>query len=129
METAVTHRSVYLVEDSQPIRALIAEMLGHLPDVRVAGEADDAGQAIAGIRDTRPDVVVLDLHLKAGNGLDVLRTIHAEDPAVVFIVLTNHPSPQHRKLCLEAGARHFLDKSNEFARVNEIVASLGARAS
>jgi DNA-binding NarL/FixJ family response regulator len=126
MQAAVATRSVYLVEDSAPIRALVAEMLSRLPQVRVAGEAADVDGAIAGIRATRPDAVVLDLHLKGGNGIDVLRAIHAEAPQIVFIVLTNHPTPQHRRLCLEAGARHFLDKSNEFTRVNEIVAALPA---
>jgi DNA-binding NarL/FixJ family response regulator len=123
MQTAAT-RSVYLVEDSAPIRALVAEMLAQLPDVRVAGEAADVDQAIAGIRATRPDAVVLDLHLRGGTGIDVLRAVHAEAPEIVFIVLTNHPTPQHRRLCLALGARHFLDKSNEFTRVNEIVAGL-----
>jgi DNA-binding NarL/FixJ family response regulator len=128
METAVRTRSVYLVEDSAPIRALVAEMLGRLPDVQVAGEAAAVADAIAGIRATRPDAVVLDLHLKGGNGMEVLRAIHAEAPQIVFIVLTNHPTPQHRRLCLEAGARHFLDKSNEFTRVNEIVDALPGAA-
>jgi DNA-binding NarL/FixJ family response regulator len=124
MQTAVGTRNVYLVEDSAPIRALVAEMLERVPDVRVAGEAAAVDEAIAGIRATRPDVVVLDLHLKGGNGIDVLRAIHAEAPQIVFIVLTNHPTPQHRRLCMQAGARHFLDKSNEFTRVNEIVGAL-----
>jgi DNA-binding NarL/FixJ family response regulator len=115
---------VYLVEDSAPIRAIDAEMLTRLPDVHVAGEAAGVDEAIAGIRATQPDAVVLDLHLKGGNGIDVLRAIHAEAPQIVFIVLTNHPTPQHRRLCLDAGARHFLDKSNEFTRVNEIVGAL-----
>jgi DNA-binding NarL/FixJ family response regulator len=123
MQTAAT-RSVYLVEDSAPIRALVAEMLAQLPDVRVAGEAAEVDQAIAGIRATQPDAVVLDLHLRGGTGIDVLRALHAEAPQIVFIVLTNHPTPQHRRLCLALGARHFLDKSNEFTRVNEIVAGL-----
>jgi DNA-binding NarL/FixJ family response regulator len=128
METAVRTRSVYLVEDSAPIRALVAEMLCRLRDVRVAGEAAGVTDAIAGIRATQPDAVVLDLHLKGGNGMDVLRAIHAEAPQIVFIVLTNHPTPQHRRLCLDAGARHFLDKSNEFTRVNEIVDALPGTA-
>jgi DNA-binding NarL/FixJ family response regulator len=123
MQTAAT-RSVYLVEDSAPIRALVAEMLAQLPDVRVAGEAAEVDQAIAGIRATQPDAVVLDLHLRGGTGIDVLRALHAEAPQIVFIVLTNHPTPQHRRLCQALGARHFLDKSNEFTRVNEIVAGL-----
>lgn len=126
MQAAVATRSVYLVEDSASIRALVAEMLAQLPDVRVAGEAEDASHAIAGIRATRPDAVVLDLHLKDGSGIDVLRAIHAEAPQIVFIVLTNHPTPQHRRVCMALGARHFLDKSNEFTRVNEIIAGLSA---
>jgi len=120
-------RTVYLVEDSAPVRALIAEMLGHVGNVVVAGEAETAEQAIAGIRATHPNAVVLDLHLKNGNGMDVLRAIHSEAPEIVFIVLTNHPTPQHRRSCLDAGARYFLDKSNEFARVNEIVGALQAQ--
>ena len=127
MDSTVATRTVYLVEDSLPVRALIAEMLGHVPGVRVTGEAASAEEAVEGIRAAHPDVVVLDLHLRSGHGIDVLRTIHAEAPDVVFIVLTNHPSPQHRRICLDAGAEHFLDKSNEFARVNEIVAAVAAR--
>lgn len=120
----MTHCNVYLVEDSEPVRALIAEMLGHVPGAVVSGQAGTVDDAIAGIRDTQPNAVVLDLHLKGGNGIDVLRAIHAESPQIVFIVLTNHPTPQHRRTCLAAGARYFLDKSNEFARVNQIVGAL-----
>jgi DNA-binding NarL/FixJ family response regulator len=126
MPTAVATRKVFLVDDSQPIRTRLAEMLERLDAVRVVGEADSPDEAIAGILASEPDVVLLDLHLRGGSGLTVLRTVHARAPQVVFVVLTNHPTQQHRKLCLDAGARHFLDKSNEFSRVNEIVAGVDA---
>jgi CRP/FNR family transcriptional regulator len=52
--------------------------------------------------------------------------VHPEAPGVVFIVLTNHPTAQYRRVCLESGASHFLDKTTEFGRVREIIAELGA---
>jgi DNA-binding NarL/FixJ family response regulator len=115
---------IYLVEDSLAIRARLSEMIGHLPSVRVVGEAATPRAAIDGIAASHPDVVVLDLHLREGSGLDVLRAAHQDRPGIVFVVLTNHPTDEYRKLCVACGAQHFLDKSNEFTRINEIIAAL-----
>jgi DNA-binding NarL/FixJ family response regulator len=52
----------------------------------------------------------------------VLRAVHPQSPEVAFIVLTNHATPQHRRACLAAGARYFLDKSAEFGNVRSAIA-------
>jgi DNA-binding NarL/FixJ family response regulator len=116
---------VYLVEDSQPIRERLCEVLSLVPEVRVVGEAETAAEAIAGIRDTAPDVAIVDLHLREGSALDVLRTLATDARRPTFVVLTNLPTEQHRKACLAAGASHFLDKSRDFLRINEIVSARG----
>jgi len=51
--------------------------------------------------------------------------VHPQAPEVDFVVLTNHPSPQYRRVCMESGASHFLDKTTEFAEVEKIIAGLG----
>ena len=113
--------AVYLVEDSTAIRSRMAEMVEQC-HARVVGEAETADDAIAGIRSAAPDIVLLDLHLRRGGGLDVLRALGRNRPGPVFIVVTNDPTDGYRKACMAAGATEFLDKSHEFMRIPQIIA-------
>ena len=115
---------VYLVDDSAAIRARLAELLDRLNGVRVVGEAADVPAAVADILATRPDAVVLDLHLQGESGIDVMSALHERLPDVVFIVLTNHPEPHYAQACRAAGAAHFFDKSSEFGKVADVVTRL-----
>jgi CRP/FNR family transcriptional regulator len=120
------HTRVFIVEDSAPIRERLREMLRAAEGVSVVGEADSIQAAVQGILRTRPEAVLLDIRLIDGSGIDVLREVHPLAPEVAFVVLTNNASPQYRRICMEAGASHFLDKTTEFAQVGQIVAGLGA---
>jgi len=126
METTHTHRPVrvFLAEDSEMLRSRIAGLLGGMNGVAVAGESATAGGATTGILESLPDAVILDLQLSGGSGLDVLSAVRARAPQIDFIVLTNHSGPQYRRLCLARGARHFLDKSHDFARLGPILAGM-----
>jgi DNA-binding NarL/FixJ family response regulator len=125
METTQNTR-VYIVEDSAPIRARLAEMLSLMERVSVVGESGNAREAVAGILRVRPDSVLLDLNLMGRTGIDVMRSVHPKAPEIVFVVLTNHAEPQYRRAATEAGAAYFLDKSNEFDRVREVIAEIAA---
>jgi len=118
--------NVFIVEDSASVRERLAAMLGGIEGVTVVGQAETPADALEGILRTRPDSVVLDIHLIGGSGLDVLRRAHPQTPGTVFIVLTNHPNAQYRRVCMEAGAAYFFDKSSEIAKVREVIAGLGA---
>jgi len=113
---------VFLVEDSAPILERLTEMLGEIEGVQIIGSADTAQAACAAILRERPDTVVLDLRLASGSGIDVLRGVHPAAPEVDFIVLTNFASPQYRRICLQAGASHFIDKSTQIGEVKRLVA-------
>jgi DNA-binding NarL/FixJ family response regulator len=117
--------SVYLVEDSAPLRARLVEIV-QTSDACVVGEAETADEAIAGITLAHPDVVLLDLHLRRGGGLDVLRALTGSPAAPAFIVLTNDPNDGYRDACMAAGAQAFLDKSRDFLRINEIIGSIAS---
>src|SRR5712691_5256211 len=123
---AATRTRVFIVEDSAPIRQRLAGLLNAIEGVSVVGEADSIQAAVEGILRTRPESVLLDIRLIDGSGIDVLREVHPLAPEVAFVVLTNNATPQYRRICMEAGASHFLDKTTEFARVRQIVAGLGA---
>jgi DNA-binding NarL/FixJ family response regulator len=80
----------------------------------VAGQADTPQSSIDGILGTRPDVVVLDVQLEGGSGLQVLRAIREVAPSIGFVVFSNSSGPAYRKRYLGEGADSFLDKTTEF---------------
>lgn len=112
---------VFIVEDSPSIRGRLVELLGEIDGVCVVGEAETPGDAVAGIQQTKPHCVILDYQLIGGTGVDVLRAVHPGSPEIGFVVLTNHPNAQYRRVCMEAGADWFLDKSTEFGKIKEVV--------
>jgi DNA-binding NarL/FixJ family response regulator len=114
---------IFVVEDSAPIRQRLVAMLEEIDGIAVVGQAEDADSAAAGILRTRPAVVVLYILLAKGRGFDVLRAVHPRAPEIIFIVLTHFANSHYRKICMEAGASYFVDKSIEMHRVRELVSS------
>src|SRR5512142_2843329 len=105
---------VFVVDDSVVIRERLKRLLTEIHEVHVIGEAGDAQLALAAILETRPDVVLLDIHILNGNGIDLLSRLKREPEPPAVIILTDYPYPEYRKLCLDAGADFFLVKSTEF---------------
>jgi DNA-binding NarL/FixJ family response regulator len=73
-------------------------------------------KAIAAINRLRPDIVVVDLRLKGGTGIEVVRQVRAQapDPAPRLLVLTNYASAEYKDACLASGADAFFDKTPEY---------------
>lgn len=94
----------------------------------MVGEAVEAQAAIGLIRERRPDVVILDLQLAGGSGLEVLRAVMLVPQAPVVIVLTNQSSLEYQRVCLEAGAAFFLDKSFGLERLADILRELARKS-
>lgn len=116
---------VFLADDSAMIRARVAAMLG-ATSMAIVGQAETPQGCIDGILATRPDVVVLDVQLDGGQGLEVLRAVRPVEPGIAFVVFSNNAGPAYRKRYLGAGAARFLDKSSEFDQLAQAVS--GARA-
>ena len=120
---------VFLVEDSPLLRTRVEAMLVSIPGARLVGNAIDAESAILGILETRPDAVVLDIQLAkgkngyAGSGFDVLRTLQVKAPEVRVYVLTNFANEAYRLKAEQLGACGFFDKTNEFERLRDALAS------
>jgi DNA-binding NarL/FixJ family response regulator len=111
---------VFLVEDSALLRTRLESLLGSIPGVSVLGYADSAPEAVRRILEERPDVVVLDLHLREGNGLDVLRALRHAAANIATYVLTNYPEERYRRIAVdELGARGFFDKSQGFTELRD----------
>ena len=116
--------NILIVDDSATIRERLRDMLSILPGVDrvdVAATASDARQCLEA---APPDVVVLDIHLSQGSGIEVLDALQPARDRVTAIVLTNDPTPQARDAYQRAGADFFFDKSAEFQRSVDLIAGL-----
>lgn len=124
--------SVLVVDDSTAVRERLVELLGTVAgviDIRQAGGVWAAREALAHLQ---PGLVVLDIRMRDGTGIDLLQQIRAAGPGPVVVMLTSFPLEPYRRRCLAAGADYFLDKSAEVDRLVEITAALarqfGARS-
>jgi DNA-binding NarL/FixJ family response regulator len=100
---------VFIVDDHAMVRAGVRAELGD--DVTVVGEAPDAPAAVEGIRATRPDVVLLDVHLPGGGGLAVLETLRTELPDVRWLALSVSDAAEDVIAVIRAGARGYVTKT------------------
>jgi two-component system, NarL family, response regulator DevR len=127
MEQRATRQfKVFLVEDAPLLRGRVAAMLASIPGATLVGQAEGAEEAIDAIVAASPDAVVLDLHLKQGNGFDVLKAVRKTAPDIAFYILTNYPDEGYRASAERLGARGFFDKSNEFERLRAALAASAA---
>ena len=111
---------VLIADDSLIVREHLVTMLEELAGIKVVGQAENVAEAISAIRILQPDVVILDIRMPGGSGIDVLQTIKQDEVAPMVIILTNYPYPAYRQKCLQAGADFFLDKSTEFDQIPEL---------
>ena len=113
----IANIKVFIADDSLIVREHLVTMLDELIGVEIVGQAGTVAEAINAIEKLQPDVVILDIRMPDGSGMDVLQVIKQDEPAPVVIVLTNYPYPAYRQKCLRAGADFFLDKSTEFDQI------------
>ena len=121
---------VALVDDSERIRARLAEMLGEIPNVEIAFAADTEGEAVRLIAQQEWDVLILDLQLRVGTGLGVLKAmqgLRSRDERVAMI-FTNYGFRQYRERTLALGADYFFDKARDFDALRAAVTERAAQA-
>lgn len=116
---------VLLVEDSALLSARLTELLQRLPDVDLVGTADSESEALDGIASKAPDVLILDLHLRAGSGFGVLRSLaRGSGQRPKIIILSNFGLPEYRRKAETYGVAAFLDKSREYFRLPSLLTGI-----
>jgi DNA-binding NarL/FixJ family response regulator len=122
-EKGVTVR-VLLVDDSTIVRERLKAMISEVPKVETISQAKDQVEAMELLNKLNPEVVVLDIQMPGGSGIDLLRKLKKRKQPPLAIVLTNLSDSQYRKKCMDAGADFFFDKSSDFNKVNEVLRQL-----
>ena len=113
-----TPTTVLLVDDHDLIRDGLAGVFRRTPSMDVLGDAKTVTAALEMFRELRPDVVVTDLQLPDGTGLDVVREVRRTTPDAGVVVLTMHSGDEQIFAAMEAGASAFVGKD---APSNEVV--------
>ena len=112
---SMSQLKAFIVEDSPVIRENLVAALEEMAPIDVIGTADDEASAVTWLArsENRCDLVVVDIFLKSGSGLGVLKAASTGGVAAKLVVLSNYATPDMRRKCLELGADRVFDKSNE----------------
>ena len=127
---AIVPLKVVLIEDSPALRQTLAAMLGELAGVEVVGGAADESAAIELLQRQQPDLAIVDLELRTGSGLGVLRAVSMAPDRfghLRAVVFSNHGQAAVRERCRTLGVDSFFDKATQtealIAYVREAVPS------
>ena len=103
-------RRIFIAEDHTILRAGLRAMLSSNPDYEVIGEAEDGREAIRGVENNEPDLIILDLSMPRMNGLEAITEIKKISPEIKILVLTIHKTDEYILPVLKAGADGYMLK-------------------
>jgi len=103
------HR-VFLVDDHPLVRRSLADVIAGEPDLEVCGEASDVLEALREVEKAGPDIVVVDLSLKSGHGIDLIEQLKAKDERIKTLVSSMHDEMLFAERVLRAGAMGYVSK-------------------
>ncbi len=103
-------KKVLIVDDHPLLRDGLAKVINQQPDLEVCGEAGDARSALSLLPKCKPDVVIVDLTMDDGNGLDLIKDLHARDRRLPILVLSMHHENLYAERAIRAGAKGYVMK-------------------
>lgn len=109
------------MDDHALVRRGLAVMIGDEPDLEVCGEAADTVEALARVAALKPDLVIIDITLKTGHGLDLMKQIRARDERVRMLVLSMHDEKLFAERALRSGAMGYINKEEATSKVIEAI--------
>ena len=118
---AATGARIIIVDDHPLIRDGLKSRLQSEPGWTVCGEADDVASALRLIDDSKPDVAVVDLSLKSGNGIDLIKRIVSRNRGVRIVVSSMHDEQIYAERAINAGAMGYVHKQNSAVQIVDAI--------
>ena len=112
---------VLIADDVDALRVLWRQFLEEEDEFVVVGEAADGREALSGVAQTRPDVLILDLSMPHVDGLEVLRSLRRTHPDVRIIVASGFAEARLGPLALGLGAVGYFEKGGPAAELRQLV--------
>lgn len=101
---------VFIVDDHTMFREGLRQLIDREPGLAVCGDAASSADALVGIQETQPDVVLVDISLSGTSGLDLIKSIRAEDENLPILVVSMHDESLYAERALRAGAMGYVMK-------------------
>lgn len=108
---------VFIVDDHPAVREGLGMRFTSQPDMEVCGEAGGVDEALRSIKETRPDLVVVDIQLKDGDGLELVKRLRGYDESIRILVWSMYPDSLYARRALNAGALGYINKENTTGRI------------
>jgi len=108
---------VLLIDDHPILRRGLAQLINQEADLTVCGEAEDAPKAFELVGTLRPDVAVVDISLKSGNGIELIKNVKARYPELAMLVLSMHDESLYAERALRAGGLGYIMKEEAIEQV------------
>ena len=112
---------VLIVDDHPAVREALAMRIGRQSDLEVCGEAADLSDALRLVGDTQPDVAVVDISLKTGCGIDLIKRIKDRNDRVRMLVWSTHSESLYAERALRAGALGYINKEQATDKIVEAI--------
>jgi DNA-binding NarL/FixJ family response regulator len=117
----VRKMKILIADDNVQFRTRLASILGSIGGIEIIAETGDVPGTLEAIQETRPDTVILDIHMPGGNGLDVLAEAKATKPSPMVIMLTVGPRSEYQTESFLLGADYFFEKSSELTTMTAML--------
>lgn len=121
VEARIGKYRVLIVDDHPVVRRGLTEMINQELDLEVCGEAADTTEALEQVKQKKPDVMVVDLSLKSGHGIDLIEQVKAFDERIRMIVSSMHDESLFAERALRAGALGYLSKQEPAGKLIEAI--------
>ncbi|MBY0525897.1 MAG: response regulator transcription factor [Gemmataceae bacterium] len=112
---------ILIVDDHPAVREGLAIRISRHADMAVCGEAADVAEALQMVASARPDVAIIDIALKTGNGIDLIKRIKAHNPTVRMLVLSMYNETLYAERALRAGALGYITKGSDTDKVIDAI--------
>ena len=112
---------VLIVDDHPAVREALAMRIVRQADLEVCGEAADVGEALRLVADTKPDVAIVDISLKSGCGIDLIKRIKDKNETIRMLVWSTHSELLYAERALRAGALGYVSKDQATDKIVEAI--------
>lgn len=124
MKSRKSQARIMIVDDHPIVREGLTLRISAQPDLKVCGEAATEDEAVTRVAELSPDLLIVDISLESGNGLDVIKRVKAAHPSVKMLVLSGFKESIYGERALRAGAMGYVNKQESNAKLLEAIRTI-----